>query len=198
LRRFAKYLLLGKKRLLSVRPPEELPAALRDQWRRNVVAARAHLQAWPDPGRAEIHFNAFESWDYALESLNAEKYGLEVRSPYRDWELVQFVLSTPLHLMAGPLGYKWLQKQAIAPYLDIDWLNRPKCGSLYPILERYYADRKPEALRKAKSASQLLAEVSRIPEDLEKLFDSNPYRATNLVHFLSWTESPWNSGQNQE
>jgi hypothetical protein len=96
------------------------------------------------------------SLDGAFDNLGAERFGVELRSPYRDWSLVQFVLSLPVHYFAGPGRRKWLTRQALGDRLPVDWLNRGKSGSLAPLL-RLGAARSVDAV------------VPRSPEVLEDL-----------------------------
>ncbi|MCB1600256.1 MAG: asparagine synthase [Xanthomonadales bacterium] len=189
IRRLVKYLLQGRTGLMRSIAPPELPTCFRDQWMEARTQALSRLSAWPDPSRAAEHFNAFESADYALEVPNAEHYGLDIRSPYRDWNLVRFVLSTPTFLMAGPIGYKWLLKRAAAPFLDSQWINRPKFGDLSPLWKRNYDRRR----------AQIAERLPRLGRWVDQYFSPNSsfginsqdgYRLTQLNSFLSWAESP--------
>lgn len=192
LRRFAKCLLQGRRGLLDPQVPHQIPADLRQRLAETRASEMQRLDAWPDPARAATHFCAFESSDYALECFNAEKYDLDIRSPYRDWELVRFVLSTPLHLSAGPIGYKWLQKQAVAPYLSETWLSRRKCGSLNPIFETQLDRWRSEVRELLARETSTIARFTQLPGDFDQFFESDKYRCIQLVHFLSWTRSHWN------
>lgn len=188
LRRFLKCMLFGREAILSSSVSRDIPVKLRSVLAQARAEEISRYKAWPDPARAALHFNAYECADYALESLNAEKHGLDIRSPYRDWDLVQFVLSTPLHLMAGPLGYKWLQKQAISQYLPADWISRAKCGNLTPIFETHLNVHRERICSLLHREREHLSQVSAVPDDLGTLTNIDPYRSVQLAQFVSWAK----------
>lgn len=157
LRRFAKYLLVGQRRLASMRAPETMPVRFQSAWREQRVAEAARFNHWPDPARCAALLNWMESADYAFEARFSERYGVDLRCPFRDWKLTQFVLSTPTYLMSGPAGYKWMLKQAARDALDEAWLARSKCGDLSP-LWRAHHQRRQEDIRTALRASRQFLE----------------------------------------
>lgn len=192
LRRFAKYLLLGKKGLMTSRAPDTLPAAFREVWRDTHSAALARFAAWPDPVRAELHFNSLEATDYALEVPISERYGLDIRCPFRDWNLVRFVLSTPSYLMAGPIGYKWMQKQAVSAYLSREWIDREKCGDLSPLWRRHFELRRNEIVGKLRGSSTRIDRFTNVLDGSDALEITDPDRLTQLVQFNAWLDAALN------
>jgi asparagine synthetase B (glutamine-hydrolysing) len=187
LRRFAKYLLMGPNSLRRLRPPDALPRQFHEYWLDTRRAALARLADWPDPVRADAHFNLLESTDYAMEFSYTDRFGIDVRCPFRDWNLVQFVLSAPAYLMAGPIGYKWLQKAAVASDLGAEWINRDKCGDLSPLWKRHFALRQHDVAARRHGAQP---EISRFssgrydnPSPADGCFTST--RATQLTSWLA-------------
>ncbi len=60
-------------------------------------------------------------------------HSLEVRVPYLDHELVEFVARMPARLKVRGLKKKWLFRKAVAPWLPDGHLRRPKQGFSVPM-----------------------------------------------------------------
>lgn len=188
LRRFVKYLLLGKAGLTTFRAPDIIPKAIRESWRESHSASLARFAAWPDPARAELHFNSLEVADYALEVPISESYGLDIRCPFRDWDLVRFVLSTPSYLMAGPVGYKWMQKKTASRYLSDEWIERPKRGDLSPLWRRHFELRKTAMITLLRANQKRLNRFIKLPSDTA-LETMDLQGITRLVQFKAWLDA---------
>ena len=194
LRRFARYMLFGRRGLMSVRAPKSMPAAFHQAWRETRQAALSRFAAWPDPIRADMHFNSLEAMDYALEVPVAEGHGLDIRCPFRDWNLVRFVLSVPTFLMAGPIGYKWMQKQAVATCLSSEWIEREKGGDLSPLWNRDFERRRTEILGRIRDRRSAINRVTRALDDNQSLDILGRDRLTQLAQLSAWLDCALGSG----
>jgi asparagine synthase (glutamine-hydrolysing) len=63
----------------------------------------------------------------------AMAHSLEVRVPYLDHELLEFMARVPAHLKIRGLRKKWLFRRAVAPWLPAGHLRRPKQGFSVPL-----------------------------------------------------------------
>ena len=60
-------------------------------------------------------------------------HSLEVRVPYLDHELLEFVARMPATLKVRGFRKKWLFRRAVAPWLPVSHLRRPKQGFSIPL-----------------------------------------------------------------
>jgi asparagine synthetase B (glutamine-hydrolysing) len=123
---------------LAIRPGIRPPDWMRTQWR-DALAARARqtladFHAWPDPAHAAYNFGATSALDAAFEGHYADRHGLRLLHPYRDWPLVRFALSLPAHMSERDGVSKWVGREALAGRLPDSWRLRPKQGDLLPQL----------------------------------------------------------------
>ncbi len=133
-------------RLTWLRP--ELRAS-RAAARTAALAAYAH---WPRPDQAAQALGAYAAGD-AAECFFADRYGMEVRQPYRHWPLVQTMLSLPTDKSWRRGTEKWLVREALSGTLPDRWRCRPKSADLTPFLR--------SALQKKISRVQNLLELGR-------------------------------------
>jgi asparagine synthetase B (glutamine-hydrolysing) len=74
--------------------------------------------------------------DSASESVNAARHGVELRHPYRDQRLVEFVLSLPAHQLYYNGCYKHILRTAMKGILPEPIRNRIEPTSLMPLYFR--------------------------------------------------------------
>ena len=98
--------------------------------------------------------------------------GVEVRVPFLDIELVDFVQRIPLHLkQRGQVG-KWILKKAMEPYLPRDVIYRPKAGFGAP-LRRWMRHDLRELLGDLLSTASLNKRGLFNPQAVQGLFAAN-------------------------
>lgn len=111
---------------------------LRPEWQAQVALIRAsalELQGhWPRPAHAAAVLGSGCVESELLETRHYEKVGALVRHPYRNWELVRFMLSLPAKHTAVVSSSKLLQRRALSAYLPSQFIQQKKCGSLEPLL----------------------------------------------------------------
>jgi asparagine synthase (glutamine-hydrolysing) len=106
---------------------------------RSEAAARLESrQNWLDP--------AFElkgdllglrvSQDSSYENFNASRHAVELRHPYRDRRLVEFVLSLPAYQLYNLGFYKYILRTAMRGILPEPILSRTQPTSLAPLFSR--------------------------------------------------------------
>ncbi len=83
----------------------------------------------------------------SLEVSNASKSGIDVRRPFRDRRLIEFVLSIPAHLLYRPGWSKWILRQAMAGILPEPVRLRRHVSSLLPLAARGLAERELSTVR---------------------------------------------------
>ncbi len=117
LTRSARELLAG-----GVEPVPEAPAARRpDQFRTVLDPVNAH--------------------GANLEQGTANRLGVELRYPFRDRRLIQFVLAIPAHQLYRPGWLKWLLRQAMRDVLPESVRLRRRPTSLLPLCARGLIER---------------------------------------------------------
>jgi asparagine synthase (glutamine-hydrolysing) len=94
--------------------------------------------AWIDP--------AFELWedvlgvlasqDSAYENFNASRHALELRHPYRDRRLVEFILTLPAYQLYNRGYYKYILRVAMRDILPQPILARRQSSFLSPLFSR--------------------------------------------------------------
>ena len=115
----------GGKRLRRPSPPP--------QWL-TPLAAGYLLQAGTGPHPAhERQASLIGSWvaqDSSSEIFHASRHALELRHPYRDRRLVEFVLAIPAHQLYRPGHYKYILRNAMQGLLPEVIRTRPRPTSL--------------------------------------------------------------------
>ncbi|MCB1009921.1 MAG: hypothetical protein KDB94_13630 [Acidobacteria bacterium] len=76
-----------------------------------------------------------------IEHCRASRMGIELRRPYRDRRLVEFVLGIPSHLLYRPGEPKWILRRAMRGVLPEALLRRFHPSSLTPLFRRGVAER---------------------------------------------------------
>lgn len=72
----------------------------------------------------------------SLENAYASRHGLELRDPYRDLHLVEFMLQLPAHQLYRHGRHKHVARQALLGWLPDSILNRTEPTLLTPLFER--------------------------------------------------------------
>jgi asparagine synthase (glutamine-hydrolysing) len=76
------------------------------------------------------------SQDSSYENVNASRHDLELRHPYRDRRLVEFVLSIPAYQLYNLGFYKYILRVAMQGILPQSILSRSQPTSLTPLFSR--------------------------------------------------------------
>lgn len=97
---------------------------------------RERLAHWPDQERAEFHLHSLHSAQLAMWLVHSMRTGLDFRHPFRDRELLRFLLSLPMHRLCGPGDHKQILRQAMTDRLPDRWRLPAKRGMLGPFLRR--------------------------------------------------------------
>ena len=108
-------------------------------WLRREAADRLyHREDWLDPA-FELKSNLLGigvSQDSSHEIINAGRHALELRHPYRDLRLVEYVLSLPAYQLYNLGYYKYILRVAMQGILPGPVLSRPQSTSLSPLFMR--------------------------------------------------------------
>lgn len=117
---------------LPVLPPWLLPDT-RDHAADLRGRALESCAAWPRPLQAAHVLGGYAALDAAGELDFSERWGIEVRHPFRDVELTRLALSAPGDLSwRGGLG-KWWQRECLQGLLPDAWRLRDKGASMQPL-----------------------------------------------------------------
>jgi asparagine synthetase B (glutamine-hydrolysing) len=101
----------------------------------------AHLNensAWLDPAielRGRL-LGVGASQDAAFENFNASRHAVELRHPYRDRRLVEFVLTLPAYHLYNRGFYKYILRVAMKDILPHQILTRIQSTPLLPLFSR--------------------------------------------------------------
>jgi asparagine synthase (glutamine-hydrolysing) len=115
-----------------------------------------------DPERKSLTFSEYAEMDISLYLQNqllrdSDVFGmahsLEIRVPFLDHRLAEFVLALPQSLKTSPAMNKPLLASAVAAELGSE-TKRPKMGFIFPF-ERWLLAHSQEALRHSQHASQI-------------------------------------------
>lgn len=132
---------LGLRRT-GVRHDDCLLAGWREWLQVQEPARLMSSQAWPRPAHAACVLGSAVRESELLEARHVESQGLLSMHPFRDWQLVQFLLSLPARDTAVLASSKRIQRAA-AENLPRSVLRRKKCGSLEPLLSAAMASLAP-------------------------------------------------------
>ena len=120
-------------------------------------------------------------------------HGLELRVPYVDKEIVEYVERLPANLKVRNGSQKWLHRQVCRTYLPDSILKRPKRGFAVNVVDEWF-----RGILDSKMADTLLDRGSRIyqylrPTAVRELFEQhacgqqNNYKILfSLVVFEEW------------
>lgn len=105
------------------------------------LAARERADAAPGP------LDPLSAYAASLEIANASAAGIEVRRPFRDRRLVEFMLSVPAHLAYRPGWTKWILRQAMRGILPEAVRQRRQPSTLLPLAARGLVDKEHSFVR---------------------------------------------------
>jgi asparagine synthase (glutamine-hydrolysing) len=123
-------------------------------------------------------------------------HGLELRVPYLDKEIVEYVERLPAHFKVRNGARKWLHRQVCGTYLPRKILRRPKRGFAANVVDDWFSDEMNNRM-----TGILLDNGSRMyqylrPATVQKLFNEHSSRQNNnykilfsLVLFEEWLRS---------
>lgn len=77
----------------------------------------------------------------SLEHPAARRAGIDLRRPYRDRRLIEFILAIPAHLLQRPGATKWILRQAMRGVLPEEVRQRRWVSSLLPLTARGLVER---------------------------------------------------------
>ena len=148
------------------------------------------LPAWEKINQLDLHpyekISLFDLQHYLPDNLlykmdiASMAFGLEVRVPYLDHNLVEFALQVPWEYKIGEGQQKWLMKKVLERYLPSDLIYRKKWGFPAPVGQWMLAELAPlvnEYLSSEKVRQQGIFE----PTAVQKLV--NEFRAGRQYHF---------------
>jgi asparagine synthase (glutamine-hydrolysing) len=87
----------------------------------------------------------------SLEAANANRAGVDIRWPFRDRRLIEFVLAIPAHQLYRPGWTRWMLRQAMVGLLPEAVRRRRRATTLLPLCARGLVE------REAANAAELLA-----------------------------------------
>ena len=121
-------------------------------------------------------------------------HGLEIRSPFLDHELVDFVFSLPAHFKIRKGSRKIILRDAFRDLLPTQLYNRPKKGFEVPLLKWFRKELRSLIVDDLLSRKQIeedgLFEYSEVEKLIRKLYSNNPgdvhARIWGLIVFQRW------------
>ncbi len=129
------YLRRAVRRLLGLRRPRKpAPAWLTP----HSTAFLSDARAWFEPA-FELRDNLLGdhiAQDAAYETFNVSRHGVELRHPYRDRRLVEFVLSLPAYQLYNRGYYKYILRRAMRDHLPQPILARLQSSPLFSLISR--------------------------------------------------------------
>jgi len=121
-------------------------------------------------------------------------HSVEIRSPFLDWRLVEFVATIPGELKIKNGIVKYILKQALVPLLPEEIINRPKEGFVLPIFD-WMTDKLKDYILSVLSKDRLHKHnlfneefVFDLIEDYYSGNHKNSAKIWNLVCFQVWWE----------
>lgn len=125
------------KRALFLHPADELPWLTPDA-RRRVIAVSAPRFEMPRGMRSnqlEAVAGVRAARGFSLGNAYASREGVELRDPYRDLRLVEFMLRLPAHQLYRHGRYKHVARRALSGWLTDSILQRTEPTLLTPLFE---------------------------------------------------------------
>ena len=119
---------------------------------------------------------------------------MELRSPFLDWRLVEFVAGIPGDLKIKGDTVKYILKQAVAELLPAGIVERPKEGFVLPIFHWMMAnlrDYSREVLSAANLQKHNLLDGSRVQDLVSQCYQGDQNcagKVWNLMMFQLWWE----------
>jgi asparagine synthase (glutamine-hydrolysing) len=131
------------RRLRDRRHPAWLTAAVRAR-----LAAEPAADGPPAERRRAALLDGLPIWTLRGEAACAARAGVDLRLPYRDRRLIEFVLALPARLLHRPGSYKALLRAAAAGLLPEEVRLRPDRSSLAPLFARGVDEREVDEVRR--------------------------------------------------
>lgn len=125
-------------------------------------------------GRAVYVFARQYMADYILTKIDRASmmHSMEVRAPFLDRELAEFICRLPLSWRLRGCRRKWLLKKAMEPYLPDEIINRPKRGFLIPTAQWLRTTLKPW-MEELMSESALARQQLFDPKVVQRMVDEH-------------------------
>jgi len=106
----------------------------------------AGIEGWRRPDHAAIACSALSAAGISAETFHSGRHGIELRHPYRDRRLVEFMLSIPADQLYRDGMYKHVLRVALAGRLPEPIRRRTGSASLLPLYRRGLEEREDERL----------------------------------------------------
>ena len=123
-------------------------------------------------------------------------YGLELRVPYLDKEIVQFAERLPAQFKVRGRTQKWLHRQVCQSYLPSAFINRRKRGFAGNVVDDWFRGAMNDRMKDTFMDGQSRMYQYLIPEAAQKLFKEHSSRRENnhkilfsLIVFEEWLRS---------
>ncbi len=170
----------------SARHPLVAAPWLTDAGRRLAGFAGRRHREW-----ASQLLGGLQAWVVREEAACAARYGVELRSPFRDRRLVELVLSLPEHWLHRFGADKYLLRQAMSGLLPERILRRRRPSSLTPLFDRGVRGR--EAARVASIIGGSGSSWQRFvrPEWLSQALARPPGAANGVESAVPWACIGW-------
>lgn len=134
--------------------PSKPPAWLTPNARSRVAASR---RAWRDapfplPPRDRVRpfpwiLDPLCALASSLEHPTARRAGIDLRRPFRDRRLIEFMLAMPAHLLRRPGWTKWILREALRGVLPEPVRERRQVSTLLPLTARGLVEREAERVQ---------------------------------------------------
>ena len=148
--------------------PVASPAWLEPSARRLVDASRRLTVPIPARDRARPYPPVLDprcAVAAGLERSKARRAGIDVRRPFRDRRLIEFVLASPAHLLYRPGSTKWILREALRGILPEVVRSRQHVSTLLPLAARGLVDKEID----------VVLDVLRRPDALWRRFVSHDW-----------------------
>jgi len=134
------------------------------------------------------------SMDSAYENFNASRHALELRHPYRDRRLIEFVLTLPAYQLYNRGFYKYILRAAVKDVLPYQILSRPGSTPLLPLFFRGLGQEKElleQNLQSSDATWQKYVHPDWLTEQLQILPVTEADGPGALLLWLSISYSSW-------
>jgi asparagine synthase (glutamine-hydrolysing) len=117
-------------------------------------------------------------------------YSLEARSPWLDYRLAELSFRLPSSLKVGGGTGKYIFKEAMAPYVSREVIERKKMGFSVPLAEWFRSSLKPrfQSLVCSEEMEEFVApaEVKRLWEEHQSRMHNHDRKLWNLLMLAAW------------
>lgn len=138
---------------------ELLNPLARTRLRERLDAEVAALADFPRPLQAHQLLAARAVFDACGEDWFAQRHGMEMRSPYREAELLRWMLSIPADYSFRAGTWKWIARQAFAGSLPPEVIARPKSSDLTAFVDGSVAGVQARWTRLTEQGRDLVADL---------------------------------------